>query len=223
MKKEKVAIYARCSTGKQDHSISNQLDLLRDYCLARDLQICYEFVDEGYSGGSDKRPGLQQLLKLTRSRKIDKVIVLKLDRLFRSLKHLVLTIDEFETANIKFISINDNIDMSTAIGRLTTTLIASMAEFELALIRERTIVGLERARKRGVKLGRPSSNLDHLIIELREKGMTYSQIQQELNCSKGVVCRAIKNAPKTQNFKEDFETQKQGLIKLSLATPKSGD
>ena len=197
MKQKSVAIYSRCSTDKQEYSISNQINILREYCDARQFNIEYELSDEGFTGRNDQRPALKELLTLVRSRQVDAVIVVKLDRLFRSLKHLVLTLDEFSSLGVKFISIQDQIDMTTAVGKLTTNIIASMAEFESDLIRSRTISGLEQARKRGVILGRPKLGIDHLILQLRGKGMTYQQIQDELNCSRGAVCRAIKSGPKT--------------------------
>lgn len=197
MKQKRVAIYSRCSTDKQEHSISNQLNILREYCDARRFKIEHEFFDEGFTGRNDQRPALKELLVLVRKRKIDAVIVVKLDRLFRSLKHLVLTLDEFTHLGVEFISVEDQLDLTSATGKLTTNLLACMAEFESDLLKSRTIAGIEQARKRGVTLGRPKLGIDHLILQLRNKGMTYQQIQDELKCSRGAVCRAIKNGPKT--------------------------
>lgn len=203
MSKLRVLIYARCSTGKQEHSVQNQLSILEDYCRARQFEIKYTLFDEGYTGRNDKRPALQELMSLVHKRKVDAVIVLKMDRLFRSLKHLVNSLDLFNQLGVKFISVNDQIDMTTAVGRLMANVIGSMSEFESELVKERTVQGLQAAKKRGVKLGRPSLGIDQLILELRSKGFTYKQIQEELNCSKGAVCRAIKyGTPKTEENHE---------------------
>jgi DNA invertase Pin-like site-specific DNA recombinase len=133
---------------------------------------------------------------LVRSNEVDVVVVLKLDRLFRSLKHLVTTLDEFQDKKIIFVAVKDNVDYSTPSGKLMTQILASMAEFEKSLLRERTMLGLEHARSKGIKLGRPKLRDDDKIIELRLQGCTYAEIQRRLGVSRGTVCRSIKLAQK---------------------------
>ncbi len=136
---KRVAIYARCSTSHHDQKPEIQLENLRDYAARRGWEISHEIVDHGHSGTTKSRPGLKKLMELSKKRKIDTVMVLKLDRLFRSLKDIVGTLQEFDDLGVEFVSLNDHIDMTTASGRLLTYIIASFAEFEAALIRERTI------------------------------------------------------------------------------------
>lgn len=194
---KRVAIYVRCSTSHHDQKPETQLSKLRDYVDRRGWELCEEIVDHGFSGVDSNRPGLKELMKLGRKREIDVILVLKLDRLFRSLKNIVNTLYELDELGVEFISLNDNIDMTTPSGRLMMHIIASFAEFEAALIRERTMMGLQLAIKKGKTLGRPKTIDEERIIELREKGFSYRKIQAELGCSKGAVCRALKCAPES--------------------------
>lgn len=193
----RVASYSRVSTANKDQNPEVQVHELRRYSQARGWTITHEIVDHGYSGGSDIRPGLKQLLALVRSRDVDVVCVVKMDRLFRSLKHLVMTLEEFQALGVQFVATKDNVDYSTPGGRLFVQVLGSLSEFEKGLLRERTLLGLQHARNQGTKLGRPKTRDDLAIIKLRAEGLSYSSIQQKLNISKGAVSRAIKGAPKT--------------------------
>jgi DNA invertase Pin-like site-specific DNA recombinase len=114
-----------------------------------------------------------------------------MDRLFRSLKHLVNTLSEFEALGVKFIATRDQVDLTTPAGRMFVQILGSLAEFERELIRERILLGLDHAKANGKKLGRPKVNDDKKIQELRKAGMSYQGIQQNLGVSKGAVCRAL--------------------------------
>lgn len=186
----RVAVYSRVSTSK-DQSPALQVAELTEYCSARGWLLVESVVDHGFSGGSAERPGLRRLLELVRTRRVDAVVVLKLDRLFRSLRHMVTSLEEFESLGIKFVAVKDAIDYSTPSGRLFTHLLAAMAEFERGLIRERTILGLVHARRRGKTLGRPLKRNEAAIRKMREEGASYSQIQNRLGVSKGAVCRTL--------------------------------
>jgi DNA invertase Pin-like site-specific DNA recombinase len=145
---------------------------------------------------------LKQLLQLVRAREVDAVAVVKLDRLFRSLKHLVNTLSEFEALGVKFIATRDQVDMTTPAGRMFVQILGSLGEFERALIRERIMLGLDYARSRGKRLGRPKVNDDQAVRKLRGEGLSYQTIQRRLGVSKGAVCRAlIATAEKTRNRK----------------------
>jgi DNA invertase Pin-like site-specific DNA recombinase len=111
-----------------------QIEEIRRYCHARGWTITKEIIDHGYSGSSNNRPGLIKLLSLTHKRQIDLVVVVKLDRLFRSLKHLVVTLQEFSDLGVEFVSLKDQLDMTTASGRLLIHIIGAFAEFEKSLI-----------------------------------------------------------------------------------------
>lgn len=186
----KVATYSRVSTTKREQKPEVQVQELRRYCKARRFRIEYEITDRA-TGGSDDRPGLKRLLGLVRSRDVDAVVVVKLDRLFRSLKHLVNTLSEFEALGVKFIATRDQVDLTTPAGRMFVQILGSLAEFERELIRERIMVGLEHAKRQGKKLGRPKTRDDLAIRQLKKQGMSYAQIERNLGVSKGAVCRAL--------------------------------
>jgi len=193
----RVVTYSRVSTSHHDQKPEVQIAELRRYCDARQWKIAEEIVDHGYSGGTDQRPGLKKLLGLVRSRKVDVVIVTKLDRMARSLKHLVTLLDEFSSLNVQFVSMGDQIDMGSASGRLMFHVIASFSEFERSLVRERTLLGLQHARSKGKTLGRPRKHLTTEIIALRTQGLTYRQIHQRTGIPMGCISRALKGERKT--------------------------
>lgn len=189
----RVTVYARCSTAR-DQKPEVQLEELRRYCSARGWVIVEEIVDHGFSGTRSDRPGLKRLMELVRSRQVDVVLVLKLDRLFRSLKHVVVTLQEFTELGIDFVSIKDQIDVTTASGRLMLHLLAAFAEFERELIVERTILGVEYAKSQGKRLGRPPENTFiqvNKILQLRSDGLSYTAVAKKLGITKSAVYRAI--------------------------------
>lgn len=105
-----VATYSRVSTSHHGQNPDVQVYDLRRYCQARDWHVAHEIVDHGFSGGTDSRPGLKQLIALVRAREVDAVVVVKLDRLFRSLKHLVTMLEEFQALGVQFVAVRDNVD-----------------------------------------------------------------------------------------------------------------
>lgn len=120
------------------------------------------FVEHGISGakGIDRRPALRLLMEAAHRRKIKAVVVWDLSRFARSMKHLVTALDTFRELNIEFISYQQGIDTTTSAGRLMFGVIASIAEFEREMIRERTMLGLIEARAKGKILGRPRNEID---------------------------------------------------------------
>jgi DNA invertase Pin-like site-specific DNA recombinase len=125
-------------------------------------------------------------------RKFDAVLTWKLDRFGRSLKHLVVTIAEFESFGVSFISLTDNLDLSTAQGRLMFHVIAAMSEFERSLTQERVRAGLRNARAKGKIVGRPRVAVDSArIASLREQGRSWRDVCAETGLSAGVAKRAF--------------------------------
>ena len=192
----KIATYSRVSTSHHDQNPEVQVAELRRYCSSRQWQISEEIVDHGYSGSTDQRPGLKRLMVLVRSGAIDVLVVVKMDRLFRSLKHLVTTLDEFNDLGVQFIATKDNVDYSTPSGRLFVQVLGSLAEFEKSLLRERTLIGLNFARAAGKRLGRPSLHQAEQIRELRSQGLSYRHIAKK-GFSMGSISRALSGAPIT--------------------------
>lgn len=193
----RVATYSRVSTIDKGQKPEAQADELRRYCHSRGWKMIEEIADHGFSGGTDQRPGLKHLMKLARERKIDVVAVTKLDRFARSLKHLVGVLDEFASIGVVFVSVNDQIDLTTASGRLMVHLLAAFAEFERSLVSDRTKAGLAHARRLGKVLGRPKCRPDEAIIRLRDQGLSYSQIAKRVGCERSAIYRALKAVAKT--------------------------
>ena len=151
----KVAIYARVSTSDKEQNPETQLLPLRDFCSAQGWEVYQEYVDQAPALDIAHRTAWRQLLDDAAKRKFTVVIVFKLDRAFRSVKHMHDTLYTWEVLGIAFKSLREQFDTSTAIGRLLLNLLAALAEFEIELIRERVKAGMDRAARQGKKIGRP--------------------------------------------------------------------
>src|SRR5215472_7822148 len=153
----RAALYARVSTTGQ--TAENQLLALRAYSAARGWTAA-EFVDHGVSGAKEKRPALEALLADVRARRVDVLVCVKLDRLARSVHHLVAMVREFEVLGVDLVVLDQAIDTTTPAGRLLFHVLAAISEFERDLIRDRVLAGLRRARAQGVRIGRPRKLVD---------------------------------------------------------------
>jgi DNA invertase Pin-like site-specific DNA recombinase len=193
----RVALYARVSTlnGQQDPEM--QLSELREYVTRRGLRIHEEYVDQGVSGSKESRPALNRLMTDAQKCKFDAVLVWKVDRFGRSLKHLVNSLADLNAYGIAFISLRDNLDLSTPSGRLMFQIIGAMAEFERALIQERVKAGLRNAKAKGKRIGRPRQRVDSLLVQnLRAEGLCWRSISERLGLGLGTVYRALNSRPK---------------------------
>lgn len=148
----RAAIYARVSTFDQEPE--NQLQELRRYVQARGWRAT-EYVDKGVSGAKDSRPALDTVVTDAKRRRFDTLVVWRLDRLGRNLKHLVGLLDELQALGVAFVSLAEGIDATTPAGRLQMHILGAIAEFERARIAERVRAGLQRAKAQGRRLGRP--------------------------------------------------------------------
>lgn len=195
MEIERVALYARVST-LNGQNPELQLAELREYAARRGWLIACEYVDRGISGAKESRPELNRMMWDAHLRRFDAVVCWKLDRLGRSLKHLVTTIEDLAAYGVSFVSLRDNLDLSTPSGRLMMHIIGAMAEFERELIRERVTAGLQSARRRGVRLGRPKTYVSpDKIRAMRDAGTPWRTIAKQLRIGTGTACRAIQQAP----------------------------
>src|SRR4030043_1069265 len=136
MKPEKGGIYARVSTLDKGQGTELQLSDLRTYASARGWKVFKEYVDEGQSSSKEQRPAFNQLMEDARKRKIDIILVWRLDRFGRSLKHLIVSLDEIKTLGVGFVSFKEAIDFPTALGRLMLHLLGAFADFEKEIIRK---------------------------------------------------------------------------------------
>jgi len=188
----RAAIYARVSTSNNGQDPTMQTRELEEYCQRRGWEVAGCYVDNGISGSKESRPELDLLMADARQRKLDVVLVWKLDRFGRSLKHLVNALAEFEALGITFASLKDNLDLSTPSGRLMFQIIGAMAEFERSLIQERVRAGLRNAKAKGRKLGRPRVTVDsQRVARLRAEGCSWSAVCRETGVSKGSAQRAF--------------------------------
>ena len=187
---KRICIYARVSTANHHQDPEMQLGELRSYAATRNLEISEEYVDRGVSGSKESRPALNRLMADARRRKFDAVLVWKLDRFARSLKHLINALAEFESLGVAFFYLRDNMELSTPAGRLMFQIVGAMAEFERALIQERVKSGLQNARKKGKRLGRPRTRVDAAkVAELRKAGASWREISRELRVPLGTLHR----------------------------------
>ncbi len=193
----RAALYARVST-LSGQNPEMQLSELREYASRRGWAIANEYVDRGVSGAKESRPALNRLMADAYRRKFDAVLVWKLDRFARSLKQLVNALAEMEALGVAFVSLRDNLDLSTPSGRLMFQIIGAMAEFERALIQERVRAGLRHARAQGKRLGRPGVKVEvKRIRELRAHGASLRAIARQLGLGLGTVHRALPARSKT--------------------------
>ncbi len=150
-----IALYARVSTTDKNQDPETQLMPMRDFCSAQGWEVWGEYVDWAPANDLAHRVRWRDLLDDAAKKRFSVVLVFKLDRSFRSVKHMHDTLAAWEIVGDSFMSLREQFDTSTAIGRLLLNLLVSLAEFELELIRERVKAGMDRARRQGIKIGRP--------------------------------------------------------------------
>ena len=157
----RVALYARVSTAGHGQDVGLQVDELQQLAGQRGWVVHDTYVDEGVSGAQEKRPALDRLLADAQAGRFELLLVWKLDRLGRSLQHLLRVLSDLTSWGVGFASARDpGLDSTTPSGRLMLHLIGAFAEFERAMIRERVIAGVRRAQAAGKHCGRPRVELD---------------------------------------------------------------
>jgi len=153
-----IGLYCRVS--KNEQNINTQLVALRDYCQRNNYKIVEEYLDNGFSGAKDSRPAFDKLLADMRGNQINCVLVYKIDRIGRSLQHLLNLFEEFKNRGVEFISLTQNINTSTPEGKMFLRMLMVLAEYERELIVCRINSGLARAIAEGKILGRPNGSKD---------------------------------------------------------------
>src|SRR5579872_2900016 len=187
----RAAIYARVST--LDQTPENQLAELRRYTEARSWSAT-EYVDHGVSGAKDRRPALDALLKDARRRRSDALVVWRLDRLGRNLRHLITLLEELQVLGIAFVSLNEGIDATTPAGKLQMHILGAIAEFERSRIVERVRSGMARAKSQGRRLGRPQRAIpDELLAPVR--GLSVREAAKRLGVSPATAHRWLSQKP----------------------------
>jgi DNA invertase Pin-like site-specific DNA recombinase len=185
---KRVAIYARVSTVDRGQDPETQLLVLREYAERRNFVIVGEYVDHA-SGTRDDRPQFRAVLAAARKRRIDVVLVWRYDRFARSTQALVNALQEFHSLSVDFISYQENIDTTTPQGELIFTVMASLAQFERALISERVKAGMARAKAQGKPISRAPIpvGMQDRIVELYMQGVSINQISKVLEIGYGTA------------------------------------
>lgn len=193
----KVAIYLRVSTKNKGQDVNTQLIPIKEYCLRSGFEIYKVYSDIGESGSKESRPEFDIMLKDLRNNKFKAIAVYKLDRIGRSMQHLLKLFEEFNKRGIEFISLTQNIDTTTPEGRMFLKMLMVLGEYERDLIVNRVNDGIRRAKELGTRsgkaIGRPTIDADvSEVIKLKESGLSLRQISKQLNLSLGKVQRCIK-------------------------------
>jgi len=193
MQMKRTALYCRVSTVDQDPQ--TQLGELRQYASSRGLQIVGEYTDHGFSGTKARRPELDRMMDDARHHRFDVVLVWACDRLARSTKHLLQTIDELNGMGIQFLSQREAIDTEGPLGRAIIVIVSAMAELERCIIIERVRAGMRRAKLEGRAIGRARLDVDReQVVQDRRSGMSLTQVAKKHAISRASVCRMMKEA-----------------------------
>jgi len=187
-KATRAALYARVSTTGHGQDVGLQVSELEQVAAQRGWEVVGVFTDEGISGSTSSRPALDQLMNDARRG--------KLDRLGRSLQHLLSLLDELAHLGVGFVSMRDSgIDTTSPQGRLLLHLLGAFAEFERAMIQERVIAGVRRAQAKGKHCGRPRVELDiRPALALMREGRGIKQVARMLGVSRSTLRRRLEEA-----------------------------
>ena len=191
-----VAIYARISTDEERQCLETQLMPLREFCKRENLEVHKEYTDIASARDIAHRTAWRELLDDSAKQKFKAVLVFKLDRAFRSVKDMHDTLSVWEISGISFRSIREEFNTGTAVGRLMMNLLASLAEFELELIRERIKAGMDRAIKMGTRSGKPVGRKPlnmpvTFICDTLRMVKDISQAAVMLKCSRAYIYKVL--------------------------------
>jgi DNA invertase Pin-like site-specific DNA recombinase len=195
----RAALYLRVSTANQ--TTENQRIDLEQVAHMRNWAIVEVFRDEGISGakGRNARPALDKLLKDAVRGKFDLIAVWSIDRLGRSLQHLIETVNELRATNVDLYVHKQALDTSTPAGNFAFLMFGALADYERELIKERVRAGLDRARRDGTRLGRPTNLNDSVratILDLRSRDVPIRRIAAQLKVGTGTVYGVLGAAPR---------------------------
>jgi DNA invertase Pin-like site-specific DNA recombinase len=201
---QRVALYLRVSTSEQ--TTHNQRRELHAVAERHGWNVVATYEDSGISGskGRDQRPGFDQLMKAVVRREIDMVAAWSVDRLGRSLTDLLAFLTDLHAKNVDLFLHQQGLDTSTPSGRAMFQMLGVFAEFERAMIRERVMTGLARARAEGKQLGRRTVEQSHgakvkAALRLRSRGIGIRRIAREVGLGVGTVVRLVADEAKPRS------------------------
>jgi DNA invertase Pin-like site-specific DNA recombinase len=189
---KRVAIYARVSTN--DQTTQNQVLVLRELAESQDATVVFEFLDNGISGVKKDREALNAMLNAAKSRKFETLYVYSIDRLSRSVKNLLETVETLNNLGITIVFKRENIDTQTAMGQFFLTVLGAMGSWEREVTISRINAGIARAKAEGKKMGRPTKLNDGLInavTMLYDKGVSIRNIAQTCSIGVGTVYKIL--------------------------------
>ena len=193
----RACVYARVS--HTSGSVERQIRELKEIAAKNDWVIVDTYIDHGISGakGKDGRPALKQMMDDSITRKFDVVMISSIDRLGRSLQHLIEIVNDLQSKTIDLFMLKQAIDTTTPSGKLMFSMIGAFAEFERSIIRERILSGLENAKAKGKVLGR-KTNLDasteRKIVSMKEAGATIRKIASECSVGTQTIYKVLRAA-----------------------------
>jgi len=221
----RVALYPRVSGHEQEdnYSVPEQIERMKKYCESRDWMVYKIYTDSGFSGSNLQRPGLQQLIKDAENKKIDMVLVYKLDRLSRSQKDtLYLIEDVFDKHGVFFSSMTENFDTSTPFGKAILGILAVFAQLEREQIKERTMVGKDSRAKEGLWHGSAQvpTGYDYIDGKLVINEYEAMQIREAADLLlKMTPTRTIARLLNAKGYRRKGYDWEAKTVKLVLANP----
>lgn len=187
----RAALYARVSTSGHGQDVGLQLDELRQVAAQRGWEPV-AYVDEGVSGSKDRRPALDRLMADARGGRLDLVAVWRFDRFARNTAHLLAAMEEFRALGVHFVSLREQVDTSTPMGKAMFTIISAISELERDLIRERVVAGVQRAKASGKHCGRPKVAMDlRPALALIREGRGLKDVAAILKVSRATLRRRL--------------------------------
>jgi len=194
----KIALYARISRHDKDQDPQTQMVKLKEFAQRHDWIVVKEYIDVA-SGAQPSRPGLDDMLRDARAGHFKAILAVRIDRIGRSVVNLKNIVEELSHDRVDLICIDQDIDTSSSAGKFFFTILAAVAEFELDLIRDRTLDGLSRARAQGKKLGRPRYPvLTDDILRLRADGLSLQQIALKVGMTRAGVKKRLRASGDTK-------------------------
>jgi DNA invertase Pin-like site-specific DNA recombinase len=194
----KIAAYLRVSTKDQREDI--QVNDIQNFCTFKSWHDVTYFKDLGESGAKKSRPAFDDMMNRIRNKEFDVVLCWSFDRISRSTLQLVSLVEEFNELKVDFISLKQNIDTTTPMGRMIFTVFAALAQFERETIRQRTKAGIDLAKAKGVHCGRPETYTqdDRLeVLALFDEGLKPDKIAKKMKMHRATVYRIINEFKKT--------------------------
>lgn len=205
----KCGLYVRASTTKRaaqvnqdtgerayEQNLDVQQEQMEKVAAQRGWEVVKLYTDRA-SGSMESRPGLDALMEDARKGRINTVMVIQFDRFARSARQLILALEEFQVIGVDFVSLRENLDTSTPVGKMMFTLVAGFAEMERGILRERIVAGMAHAAKHGTKSGKPPGRPKRVFdrvaaAELRTQGMGWDKIADQLGVSVSTLWRHVK-------------------------------